>query len=297
MKKQALQKLLALALTAVMAASLLTGCGNTAEESKESTQQSSEASQSSETSQSSEASQSSEVAADAFEHDPVLAELGAEPFCKEEVTITIGLKQNANIENYDTNHYTQMLEAVSGANIEFMLFPAGDEGQEKLQMMVAGGEKLPDILLWGQKDALAMTWGEEGYIIPLEDYFENSSYYATEGYARVKANSGLDIVEYTRSVDGHVWAFPSYMESLSNPPYARFFLYYPWLEALNLEVPTTTEEFYEVLKAFKTQDPNGNGKADEIPLIGSDMEASTFGASAWEFIMNAFQHTTEKKDF
>jgi putative aldouronate transport system substrate-binding protein len=28
----------------------------------------------------------------------------------------------------------------------------------------------------------------------------------------------------------------------------------------------TTEDYYKVLKAFKTQDPNGNGKADEIPM-------------------------------
>ena len=40
-----------------------------------------------------------------------------------------------------------------------------------------------------------------------------------------------------------------------------------WLEALGVtELPTTTEGFYELLKRFKTEDPNGNGEADEIPL-------------------------------
>ena len=33
-----------------------------------------------------------------------------------------------------------------------------------------------------------------------------------------------------------------------------------------LDMPTNTEELKDVLKAFKTQDPNGNGKADEIPM-------------------------------
>ena len=42
-----------------------------------------------------------------------------------------------------------------------------------------------------------------------------------------------------------------------------------WLENLGLEMPTTTEEFENVLKAFKDQDPNGNGVADETPLSGS----------------------------
>ena len=45
-----------------------------------------------------------------------------------------------------------------------------------------------------------------------------------------------------------------------------FMIYQPWLDALNLEMPETTEELYNVLVAFKTQDPNGNGEADEIPM-------------------------------
>lgn len=38
-----------------------------------------------------------------------------------------------------------------------------------------------------------------------------------------------------------------------------------WLQKLGLSVPTTTDELYQDLKAFKTQDPNGNGKNDELP--------------------------------
>jgi putative aldouronate transport system substrate-binding protein len=45
-------------------------------------------------------------------------------------------------------------------------------------------------------------------------------------------------------------------------------VYKPWLETVGLEEPTTTDEFYEMLKAFKEQDPNGNGQADEIPFTG-----------------------------
>ena len=33
-----------------------------------------------------------------------------------------------------------------------------------------------------------------------------------------------------------------------------------------MQVPTTWDELYNVLVAFKTKDPNGNGKADEIPM-------------------------------
>lgn len=39
-----------------------------------------------------------------------------------------------------------------------------------------------------------------------------------------------------------------------------------WLETLGMEIPTTVEEFKEVLIAFRDEDPNGNGEKDEIPL-------------------------------
>jgi len=40
-----------------------------------------------------------------------------------------------------------------------------------------------------------------------------------------------------------------------------------WLKVLDLPYPETTEELYEVLKAFKDRDPNGNGINDEVPMI------------------------------
>jgi putative aldouronate transport system substrate-binding protein len=44
-----------------------------------------------------------------------------------------------------------------------------------------------------------------------------------------------------------------------------------WLKKLNLKSPTTTEELYQVAKAFAEQDPDGNGKKDTygIALSGS----------------------------
>ena len=34
-------------------------------------------------------------------------------------------------------------------------------------------------------------------------------------------------------------------------------------------MPATPDEYRDVLRAFKTQDPNGNGKQDEVPLTGA----------------------------
>ena len=41
-----------------------------------------------------------------------------------------------------------------------------------------------------------------------------------------------------------------------------------WLKKLNLEMPDTLDDFYEVFTAFRDKDPNGNGRKDEIPMTG-----------------------------
>ncbi len=39
-----------------------------------------------------------------------------------------------------------------------------------------------------------------------------------------------------------------------------------WLDNIGMEAPTTIDEWYDVLTAFKEGDPNGNGELDEIPF-------------------------------
>lgn len=43
-------------------------------------------------------------------------------------------------------------------------------------------------------------------------------------------------------------------------PHHRLLIREDWLQKLNLQVPTTTEELYNVANAFVNQDPDGNGK-------------------------------------
>lgn len=64
--------------------------------------------------------------------------------------------------------------------------------------------------------------------------------------------------------DGNVYTVPL----IAPQPASRFVMHInqTWLNKLNLTMPKNTDELYTVLKAFKEKDPNGNKKADEIPL-------------------------------
>lgn len=72
----------------------------------------------------------------------------------------------------------------------------------------------------------------------------------------------------------------------STPKYQRFwpktnttmFINKQWLDKLGMSTPTTWDELYDVLTAFKTKDPNGNGKNDEIPMDFQGMGGAAYSA-------------------
>src|SRR5699024_315051 len=93
------------------------------------------------------------------------------------------------------------------------------------------------------------------------------------------------VKEAITAPDGNIYALPQVNECYHCSYSQKLWIYQPWLDELGLEMPTTTDEFYEVLKAFKEDDPNGNGKADEIPLAGANSGAYV---KIDQFLMNSF---------
>lgn len=53
-----------------------------------------------------------------------------------------------------------------------------------------------------------------------------------------------------------------------------------WLDTVGMDMPTNMKEWYEVLKAFKTMDPNGNGVPDEEPIC--------MASSGWKYFLCAY---------
>lgn len=65
---------------------------------------------------------------------------------------------------------------------------------------------------------------------------------------------------------GKIQVLPSDKKGYWPKTVSRRYINKQWLDKLGLSIPTNWDELYNVLKAFKTQDPNGNGQADEIPM-------------------------------
>jgi putative aldouronate transport system substrate-binding protein len=71
-----------------------------------------------------------------------------------------------------------------------------------------------------------------------------------------------ETVKYNMSFMGEIFSMPRPI------PIAQSAWIYrkDWLESLDMEVPTNAEEFYQLLKAFTEDDPDGNNKDDTIGL-------------------------------
>ncbi|MFC4597320.1 ABC transporter substrate-binding protein [Cohnella hongkongensis] len=211
--------------------------------------------------------------------DELFTPVGTYPIVTKPMTLKMFAPQYASIENMDTNTYTKYVEEKTNINIEWDLVPDNALNDRK-QLMLASGD-YPEVILHGNltKDE-QMKYGKQGVFLPLNDLIEQ--------YAPNIKKAIEDLPYLKGSItapDGNIYALPQINECYHCNYAMKLWINKAWLDQLGLQMPTTTDEFYEVLKAFKERDPNNNGKKDEIPLTGSDeMWAGNIAA----FLMNAF---------
>ena len=217
-------------------------------------------------------------------------EPGQLPIVNEPVTLTVFAPANPD-GSWEDNEMVKELEETTGIHLEWQTCAASDNVQEKLSTMFASGD-LPDIILTGvgssnrYDKATEQALGEQGLILPLNDYLDTVSV----GYKQA-----LDEIEgmrdYITTPNGNIYSLPNVDGSLHVQYNMKLWINTQWLDNLGLEMPTTTEEFYQVMKAFKEQDANGNGDLnDEIPL---STVTSGAGTQIDGFLMNPFQLTSE----
>ena len=73
--------------------------------------------------------------------------------------------------------------------------------------------------------------------------------------------------------DGNFYTLPRYVGNRGDFLESPIWVNKVWLEKLGLDIPTTAAEFEAMLIAFRDGDPNGNGRADEIPMMIFDGDA------------------------
>jgi putative aldouronate transport system substrate-binding protein len=211
---------------------------------------------------------------------------GTFPIVKDKVTLTFLLASTNGVSDYVNNEFTKWLEDKTNIHLEFDIAPtARAERLQKLNLVLASG-KLPDIIMnFGIPLDQQQTLADQGLIIPLDDLIAK---YGDE-FAKVMKEYP-QIKDVLTLSDGKLYAMPTINDCYHCGLAHKAWIYQPWLDKLGLKMPTTTDELEQVLLAFKTKDPNGNGKADEIPW--SAAQTGSWNAELDQFIMNSFVYNS-----
>lgn len=224
--------IMSLALAAVLAFSTFVGCSGSAESSS---------SESTETSSSSAVSETDKTE----EEKPVLKQLMIN-----------------SSEDYNTYPVAETIREITGYTVQYDMLPK-DEASDKLNLIMASEEEY-DIVTYTGDTSLIMNYAQNGALVDINPYLDSAP--------NLKAAIS-DYARETFTLDDGLYAIG--MENLSFDGLGEvretMFVRKDWLDDLGLEVPTTTDEFMDMLGAFKTYD-NGTGtKTIPMTLTGSNV--------------------------
>ena len=202
------------------------------------------------------------------------------PIVKEGTDITLEIMvvngpMYANMSSIRDVYFTEAYEKLTGVKIKWIEV-ASDAFEDQLALKLTTGD-LPDIILkGGVSNSSQLKYGDQGFF---KNLMENDMLktYAPNYWALCQEYP--EILSASMMPDGSVYSLGMVRNSTGSTIASKLFFNKEWLTAVGKEVPTTSDEFYEVLKAFKNDDPNGNDLADEIGMYlkPDHLQYVTFG--------------------
>lgn len=198
------------------------------------------------------------------------------------VAISIYAIQDATFD-LKTNEFSRLLEKQFNVKFDWKTVPY-EGARERRQISLASGNYPDAYLLTAYIDQFSqadlLRYGKQGVFYPLNDLIDRYAPHIKQALEEEPALRSL-----STAPDGNIYGLPAFSECYHCSYPNKLWINTDWLHKLNLEMPTTTEQLRDVLRAFKTRDPNGNGIADEVPLSGS---TEAFGVRVLPYLMNGF---------
>ena len=233
------KQIIALVSATALAATALAGCGKTSEENTQTTAV-------------------SEAEGTAKEDLP----LSKYP---ETVTVHLGgsLNPNAKIPDgmsYDDNSYTRFLKDDLNIEVVYDWVASSSDFDEKMNLCIGSGT-IPELMNVNATQYRALV--KYDMIQPLDQYFDDYASDALKGYVE---SGGEELKKCISNDKGEMMAIPA--PNITASGINEMWIRQDWLDNLGLEAPRTWDELVTVAEAFVTQDPDGNGEADTIGILG-----------------------------
>lgn len=201
--------------------------------------------------------------------------------------LTIAIQQNSFVNDYKDNYLTKKLEEELDCELEFDLLPQQtDDIRTKISLLVTAGSDMPDVFITGNvlSPEAILDYGTKGTFLDLTDRLNDKE--QSPNFHAIPEEDRAEMLSAMTSADGKIYGLASYEPETWNLTPYRFYMNEAWLKKVGKEIPTTTDEYYEALLAFKEQDPNGNGIQDELGAYG--YTEGTYGQNITMALMNSF---------
>ncbi len=145
--------------------------------------------------------------------------------------------------------------------------------------VLIGTNQMPDLWIGEYNLNVSDIQSNQEAFVKLNDYIDNST--------NVKKMFDEHPELYTPITfpDGSIYSIPMFTAGGVRAISDCWFINKTWLDKAGMDVPTTLDELFDALMYFKTQDPNGNGLADEIPFVDFQ-EAAGILANAYGIVQN-----------
>lgn len=200
--------------------------------------------------------------------ESILNEAGTYPIVKEPIEMSMFCMSTPIMEDFQTNDFTKYMEEKTGIKLKFET-GTRDDWKDKLNLAFSTNT-YPDLIMFVQPDS-ARFGVKEHILIQLDDLIEPNM----PNYTREMGQ----YIDSTRQTDGHIYSIASLNDCYHCQYGRKMWVNTYHLEQMGVEVPATTEEFYEVCKKFLEYKPDG------IAVGGAN--------TGWfvrfeEFLMNSF---------
>lgn len=200
------------------------------------------------------------------------------PIVNEPVEMEFFVGKGAMNQPHDWNDFLLWNEYEEMTGIQIDWNQVQTEALEEQRNLSMVQDDLPDVYyLAAFPNTDIYRYGEQGVFLPLNDLIDE---YAPNLTALMEENP--EIEKAITFPDGNIYSLPSIIEEdfISVRLASRPWINQDWLDELGMEMPETTEEFYEYLVAVKELDPLGNGET--IPLGGTSIdELSSYFAGSF----------------
>ncbi|MEK5491841.1 extracellular solute-binding protein [Paenibacillus sp. FSL R7-0297] len=261
-------RVMALLLSMVMMLGLLAACGSSPKEEKAAAPAGSESTNAG----------GNEPSATAKENDG--------PFSKYEEPVTVSLGRQGvsgnNLPAGDTlenNKYLKYVEDRLNVKVKYDFSVEDLDAYNQKVTLAISSNSLPDILVVDEQQFKRMA--KAGMLADLTRIYDQ---YASPLIKDYYSSYTGDRVLNTGRIDGKLMALPN---TNIDGNYQLLWIRQDWLTKLKLETPRTMDEVKTVIKAFKEQDPDGNGKADTVGLLGDKTVVADGGFFTFDPIFNA----------